>query len=86
MPEIVNGFITYAPDNTPPYDLGITATYGCNDGYSLNLAVGSEMRTCIDDGDNDVEGIFNLIAPTCDRKLMALRLVHKTMHAYEERV
>ena len=64
----MNGFITYATDNTPNYSLGTVATYGCNDGFILNLSVGSEMRTCIDDGDNDVEGVFNLMAPTCDRK------------------
>ena len=72
----------YSPDNAPPYSLGNVATYNCNDGYYLNLTVGSRIRTCIDDGDNDVEGIFDLMAPTCDRKLMTLRIVHKIIHAY----
>ena len=44
------------------------ATYACNAGYILDLSVGSETRTCIDDGDMDAEGVFTLQAPQCIRK------------------
>ena len=65
---IANGVITYAPDNVSNYSLGITATYSCSTGFSLDLSTGSETRTCVDDGDNDAEGVFNGHAPTCVRK------------------
>ena len=74
---ILNGLVVYAPDSAPNYSLGTVATYSCNTSYFLNVTAGSEMRTCIDDGDNDVEGIFNHTAPTCDRKSMALKLVNQ---------
>ena len=41
------------------------AIYSCNDGFVLDLSVGSEKRTCIE---NNTEGIFDLIAPICVRK------------------
>ena len=62
---IANGVITYAPDNVSNYSLGTTATYSCNAGFSLDLSAGSETRTCVDDGDNDAEGLFTGLAPTC---------------------
>ena len=62
---IANGVITYAPDSVPNYSLGTTATYSCNTGFSLDLSAGCETRTCVDDGDNDAEGVFNGQAPTC---------------------
>ena len=55
----------YAPDSVPNYRLGTTATYSCNAGFSLDLSAGCEKRTCVDDGDNDAEGVFNFRAPTC---------------------
>ncbi len=53
---------------TANYTLGTNATYSCDDGFFLDLSVGDEVRTCIDDGDNDVEGEFDGLEPTCDRK------------------
>ena len=53
---------------TPNYALGTVATYYCNTGYVLDLAVGSEMRTCVDDDGMDATGIFDHQAPTCIRK------------------
>ena len=68
LPVIANGVITYALDSIQNYSLGTTATYSCNVGFSLDLSAGSETRTCVDDGDNDAEGVFNGQAPTCVRK------------------
>ncbi len=69
LPNIPNGFITYAPDTTPDYDLGTVAAYACNPGFVLDPSLGgSEMRTCVDDMDNDAEGAFDNQAPICVRK------------------
>ena len=68
LPVIANGVITYAPDSVQNYSLGTTATYSCNAGFSLDLSAGSETRTCVNDGNDDAEGIFDLQAPTCVRK------------------
>ena len=65
---IANGVITYAPDCIQNYSLGTTAAYFCTTGYSLELSAGSETRTCLDDDDDDAEGVFNGQAPTCVRK------------------
>ena len=65
LPVVTNGTITYAPDSISNCSLGTTATYSCNTGFSLDLYAGSETRTCVDDGDNDAEGVFNGQAPTC---------------------
>ncbi|XP_064386053.1 sushi, von Willebrand factor type A, EGF and pentraxin domain-containing protein 1-like [Halichondria panicea] len=65
---VPNGFITYAPDNTSisSHDLGTVATYSCNTGFVLDFSLGgSEMRTCMDDMDNDAEGVFDRYAPRC---------------------
>ena len=52
-----NGFISYGPDTSAPFDLGTTATYGCNPGYGLSG--GSATRTCT--GANSWSGS----APVC---------------------
>ena len=75
LAAIVNGVITYAPDNTSNYALGTVATYACNAGYILDLSVGSETRTCEDDGDMDAEGVFTLQAPQCVGKSCAITLM-----------
>ena len=59
LPPIPNGIITYAPDNTPDIDIGTTATYQCSPGF---LLVGDMTRVCGQDG------VFNGIAPACERK------------------
>ena len=66
--SIANGIITYSTAGTPNYPLGTTATYSCNAGFALDLNSGSEIRTCIDDGDNDAEGVFSGQASACIRK------------------
>ena len=43
--------------------------YICNTGFFLDLSLGGTMtRTCMDDGDNDAEGVFDGQAPICVRK------------------
>ena len=68
LDAIANGIITYADDTTPNFDLGTTATYACNEGYFLDVSVGSEVRTCVDDTDGDALGVFDGQAPSCVRK------------------
>ena len=57
----------YAPDNTSPFDLGTLATYICDDGFHLDLSVGSETRTCVEDFDGNRVGVFDGEAPSCIR-------------------
>ena len=71
LPAIENGFITYAVDNVPNYDLGTTATYACNEGYFLDLSVGVRVRTCVDDDGMDALGVFTDQAPSCVRKFVS---------------
>ena len=68
LPGIANGMIVYSNTGMPNYSLGTLATYSCDTGFALDFTGGSETRTCIDDGDNDVEGIFSGQAPACVRK------------------
>ena len=66
LPPIANGDITHAPDMVPNYELGTVATYSCDAGFVLDFSLGGTMtRTCVDDGDNDAEGIFDGQAPAC---------------------
>ncbi len=68
LPVFPNGMIVYATDRIPNFDVGTTATYSCNEGYTLDLSIGIEVRTCIDDGDNDAVGMFSDQEPACVRK------------------
>ncbi len=68
LPDIPNGMIEYGPDMTPNYMLGTTATYICNDGFFLDISVGNEVRTCVDDNGLDNLGEFTGSQPTCVRK------------------
>ena len=53
----------------PNYELGTVATYSCNPGFFLDFSLGGfEIRTCVDDGDNDAAGIFDGQSPICIRK------------------
>ncbi len=70
LPLIENGSITYAPDSEADHTLDTVATYSCSTGYFLDLSAtdSSATRTCVDNGDNDAEGVFDMEAPTCVRK------------------
>ena len=63
LPEIMNGFITYAPDNEADYNIGTVATYRCNSGFTL---VGDMTRDCVQV--NVTTAAFNRQAPVCQRK------------------
>ena len=66
---IDNGMIIYSPDDTANYELGTVATYVCSSGFRLDFSQGgSETRTCVDDMDNDAEGVFDRLPPRCVRK------------------
>ncbi len=68
LPDIPNGMIEYGPDTTANYMLGTTATYICNDGFFLDVSVGNEVRTCVEDDGLDDLGVFTGSQPTCVRK------------------
>ena len=63
LPPIINGFITYAGDVVPDFDIGTVATYECNSGF---VVVGVMTRNCVEAADHT--GVFNGVAPTCQRK------------------
>ena len=59
----MNGFITYAPDDVADFDIGTVATYECDPGFIL---VGVMTRDCVEAADGT--GVFNGVAPVCERK------------------
>ena len=63
--NITNGMITYAADTTPEFEIGTVATHTCNARFAL---VGDMARTCMDDDQADVVGVWSGSAPTCERK------------------
>ncbi len=65
LPGIPNGMIEYGPDTTPNYMFRTTATYICNEGFSLDISVGNEVRTCVNDNGLDNLGVFTGSQPTC---------------------
>ena len=72
LPVFANGMIVYATDVIANFELGTTATYSCNEGYTLDLSIGVEVRTCIDGGDNNAVGVFSDQEPACVRKYCSL--------------
>ncbi len=69
LADLDNGIITYVFDETPNFDVGAVAIYACNAGFVLDFSLGgNEIRTCVDDLDNDAEGVFDGQAPACIRK------------------
>ncbi len=50
--------ISYSPDVTPDYDLGLgtEATYTCEVGFYLE---GNEVRRCLDDDGMDAIGVWS---------------------------
>ena len=55
-----NGQVSYSSSNGGPYDLGVVATYSCDDGFSLEN--GDEMRTCEQEGES---GVWSGMEPKC---------------------
>ena len=57
--------ITYAADTTSEFEIGTVATHICNAGF---LIVGDMTRTCMDDDQADIVGVWSGSASTCERK------------------
>ena len=57
--------ITYAADTTPEFAIGTVATHSCSAGFSL---VGVASRSCMDDDQADVVGVWSDSNPSCERK------------------
>ena len=57
--------IAYAADTITEFEIGTVATLTCNAGFSL---VGEMTRTCMDDDQADIVGVWSGSAPTCERK------------------
>ena len=61
--SLTNGMVVYAADNSPPFSLGTVATHTCNPGFSL---VGVVSRTCVDDDQADIVGLWCGTASSCE--------------------
>ena len=60
--------ITYATDTTPEFAIGTVATHSCSAGFSL---VGAVTRTCMDDDQADIVGVWTDSDPSCERKFVS---------------
>ena len=60
---LTNGMVAYAADNSPPFSLGTVATYTCSPGFAL---VGDMTRTCMDDDQADIVGVWSGVASSCE--------------------
>ena len=56
--------ILYAADTTPEFEIGTVATHTCITGFAL---VGDMTRTCMDNDQADIVGVWSGSAPTCER-------------------
>ncbi len=64
LPAPDNGRIVYSSGMTSPYDFSTVATYVCGTGFGLT---GASTRTC-EDGDGLTNaGVWNGVAPSCER-------------------
>ena len=62
----------YAADTTSKFEIGTVATHTCSAGFAL---VGFMTRTCMDDDQADVVGVWSGNAPMCERKVFAFCLL-----------
>ena len=65
--------IVFASDTTSDFEIGTVATHSCNTGFAL---VGDTTRTCMDDDQADIVGVWSGSAPTCERKDFAFCLLY----------
>ena len=65
LPNITNGMLSYSAQGQDQTLLGVTVTYTCNTGYTVN---GSSMRTCLTDS------AWSGSDPTCDGKYSVLQI------------
>ena len=56
--------ILYAADTTPEFEIGTVATHTCIAEFAL---VGDMTRTCMDNDQADIVGVWSGSAPTCER-------------------
>ena len=63
----------YAAETTPEFGIGTVATHTCNAGFAL---VGDMTRTCTDDDQADIVGVWSGSASTCERKDFAFCLLY----------
>ena len=61
--------IKYAANTASEFEIGTVATYLCDAGFAL---VGNMNRTCVDDNQEDVVGLWSENAPACERKFFLL--------------
>ena len=57
--------ITYDATSTTDLEIGTVATHLCDARFAL---VGNMKRTCVDDNQEDIVGVWSESAPTCERK------------------
>ena len=69
LSAIPNGVITFSPDSTPDYDLYTTATYSCNQNYTLS---GNGLLTCINAFGS---GTWDSFEPSCMGKQCTCNIV-----------
>ena len=62
--NLPNGTIAYTADTTPEFKIGTEATHMCDTGFAL---FGDMSRTCMDDDQEDIVGMWSGSAPTCAR-------------------
>ena len=65
LSNITNGMLSYSAQGQDQTLLGVTVTYTCNTGYTVN---GSSMRTCLTDS------AWSGSDPTCDGKYSVLQI------------
>ena len=61
--SLTNGVIVYVSDTTPEFEIGTVATYSCDTGFAV---VGDMTRTCLDNNQLDIVGVWSGSAPTCE--------------------
>ena len=54
--------ITYAANTTSEIEIGTVATHMCDAGFAL---IGNMNRTCVDDNQEEIVGVWSENATTC---------------------
>ena len=66
--------LTYDANTTSEIEIGTVATHLCDAGFTL---VGNMNRTCVDENQEDIVGVWSETAPSCDGKsLVILAIAH----------
>ena len=67
LPDPDHGDITFMMDTTAPFVVLTSANYHCDE--SFVLTGGTDVRTCIGADDGGSNGVWDGVAPTCERKV-----------------